>query len=423
MTRPRFDPVAPAARRASSPRRAFTLVEMLVATTLTLLMMAAAVQIFALVGDSVSDSRATLEMNERLRAALRRLQIDLRGVTASMTPPLSPADDPGYFEYVEGPLGVTIQPHSIAADLDNGVPDTAVIDFDDILMFTTRSPDRPFVGRLNGAVVESPVAEVAWFVRGGRLYRRVLLVLPQATFSTGAAGFYQSNDVSAHVVSGTPVANTLGDLTRRENRYGHQPSAPHRAFWGNYTGLPTLGETSNASWTLGTTSGTATVTTPIDFLTDPRPQDGALAAVGPRVYEDVILDHVIGFDVKAWDPRAPLQSRSGTVLGYGNYVDLGSGVQFAASGTQSAFDSTSLVDSMTYDTWSTAYDHASGGAASDGFDSGGAAGVVDDLGERSPAARPPYRVPLRGIQVKIRVREPSSRQVREVTLVQDFLPK
>ena len=36
---------------------------------------------------------------------------------------------------------------------------------------------------------------------------------------------------------------------------------------------------------------------------------------------------------------------------------------------------------------------------------------------------PPYPIPLRGIQVKIRAFEPDSRQVREVTVVQDFLPQ
>jgi hypothetical protein len=48
-------------------------------------------------------------------------------------------------------------------------------------------------------------------------------------------------------------------------------------------------------------------------------------------------------------------------------------------------------------------------------------GVVDDPGEMETSA--PYPAPLRGIQVKIRVFEPDSRQVREVTVVQDFLPK
>jgi hypothetical protein len=36
---------------------------------------------------------------------------------------------------------------------------------------------------------------------------------------------------------------------------------------------------------------------------------------------------------------------------------------------------------------------------------------------------PPYPRPLRGIQVKIRVMEPDSRQIREVTVEQEFLPK
>ena len=160
--------------------RGYTLVEILVATTLTLIMMAAVVRIFGLVGDSVSDSRSTLEMNDRLRAAAARLQLDLAGVTAPMLPPLSPADDPGYFELIEGPIGVTIPVFGTGgAAIDaNGNPDTTVADFDDVLMFTTRSLEKPFLGRLNNTPAESRVAEVAWFVRGGNLYRRVLLVVP-----------------------------------------------------------------------------------------------------------------------------------------------------------------------------------------------------------------------------------------------------
>ena len=59
-------------------------------------------------------------------------------------------------------------------------PDTTVGDFDDILMFTTRSTGRPFVGKCAAArqPIQSDVAEVAWFVRGRTLYRRVLLVAP-----------------------------------------------------------------------------------------------------------------------------------------------------------------------------------------------------------------------------------------------------
>lgn len=39
-----------------------------------------------------------------------------------------------------------------------------------------------------------------------------------------------------------------------------------------------------------------------------------------------------------------------------------------------------------------------------------------------PPHPPPYWTPLRGLQVKIRVYEPDSKQIREVTIVQDLLP-
>jgi hypothetical protein len=53
-----------------------------------------------------------------------------------------------------------------------------------------------------------------------------------------------------------------------------------------------------------------------------------------------------------------------------------------------------------------------------GFDDNGVGGV-DDLSEVEGSI--PYAVPLKGIQVKIRVFEPDSRQIREVTVTEDFL--
>jgi hypothetical protein len=46
-------------------------------------------------------------------------------------------------------------------------------------------------------------------------------------------------------------------------------------------------------------------------------------------------------------------------------------------------------------------------------------GGVDDASEFETA--PPYDAPLKSIQIKIRVFEPGSRQIREVTIVQDFV--
>ena len=47
--------------------------------------------------------------------------------------------------------------------------------------------------------------------------------------------------------------------------------------------------------------------------------------------------------------------------------------------------------------------------------------MVDDEAEME--TKPPYPYSLRGIQVKIRVFEPDSRQIREVTVVEEFVAK
>jgi hypothetical protein len=45
-------------------------------------------------------------------------------------------------------------------------------------------------------------------------------------------------------------------------------------------------------------------------------------------------------------------------------------------------------------------------------------GIIDEADER--VTSPPYPVPLRGIQIKLRVYEPESRTVREVTVVESL---
>ena len=582
-------------RKRFRPLHGFTLIEVLVAVTLTLVMMAAVVQIFAIVGKSINDSRSTLEMSEQIRAAANRLRLDLEGVTADMTPPGRPEEGKGYFEYVEGPIGAdpTITPgdntdEPNAAFASGFSPDSTVGDRDDILQFTTRSRAEPFVGRglvisdlgtgeqsfgsfdRYTTVVKSQVAEVAWFLRGTTLYRRVLLVTPsfdadirnlnppsppreaevpfKAVYvqSLGSdarqqMGYYNNYDLSVHwdpnAKGGTGgiVCNTLADLTRRECRYAHPPlyhngtgltdAFPYAlhlvGMFGDwrYLGLPTLQECSHAAWPFPINgrmpyrldNSTAVVLNPSGILFDawvnpytfdeidpdtgaisfkppavlpydpPRPAGAPqfpLAAdapryVGPRVGEDVILTNVLSFDVKAWDPRAPvllvndgatppnynsllpgdlayateLATGTATFASEGAYVDLG---YSTANPNLSDFsgwpDSGSQLTGLRiYDTWSIHYEHdgvnqdndfvlnPDGSATTtpltdegnDGFDndvSGQSGyGVVDDPGERE--APPPYDVPLRGIQIKIRVFEPDSQKVREVTIRHDFLKK
>jgi len=585
-----------------SRRRGFTLVELLVSTVLALVVMFGVVSAFALIGQGVSDSRATLEMSAQLREAAAMLKNYLGSVTAVMSPPRSPDTGEGYFEYTEGPIGAVVRPDVVAQNNDTGGFDTTVGDIDDILMFTVRSRTEPFVGRtlvkrfpragetklgtdaigdyVVDRTVESSEAEVICFVRGRTLYQRRLLIVPQhdADLRTpqremqldpannympvipAGNGFYANYDISVRVDTATALLtpNSLADLTKPENRYAHRPPhhiapgsdascfasgfpfhphfcvdlvpSPHlllsSPWWGPRSGgaydggplgmglgLPTLGESACV-----TTNMLPPFTVAVDPL-NPNfdawlnpypwqqwdgvsgtgtidPATGTIGAfMGPRIAEDVILNNVIGFDVKAWDPGAPvLASPSGQILlpgdpghleglrsvfvrndgvysvvSRGAYVDLNygcllgpagclalmnSGSVFAGPGdTRSRTIGTSpattpgILRSAVYDTWSTHYESDSNygnGRATNGFDDN-ADGVIDDVGQvvfpRLPphqdeiplfgdsdysgevACPPPYAAPLRGIQVKIRVFEPDSRQIREVTIVQEFVTK
>jgi prepilin-type N-terminal cleavage/methylation domain-containing protein len=542
----------------------FTLIEVLVATVLSLIIMAAVVTVFASITTSISQSRSTLEMTDRLRTTASQLKRDLEGVTVTMLPPRRPETNEGYFEYIEGPVGPVFTPelprtfyisatttgtYPYAYDIDRPysttqpyAADTTIGDNDDILMFTTQAKDRPFVGKFGTSTVESWVAEVAWFVRGRTLYRRVLLVAPsanlsnltsygvpktvvQGTTSQGVgSGYYAYCDVSAHVATTTAgnlgvIPNSLGDLTKREFRFAHpySPSstAGYYAFpfdariWGQF-GLPTLRETaainSTTPYMLGSAlpAGSAP---PLfmarDYATNPYPWSTVDPITGTqaiyndptvtRLTDDVVMTNVVGFDVKAWDPGAPvlqynnmilmpgdpyyttaLSSTSATIVYYGAYVDLGWDPNYASTtasyaskrasgaplpyfdhwgcgyvtghntssvkmntylnqsgllGNNNASNSaTAYAGARVYDTYSLHYEY-------DGITENGASGTdigtngADDdglNGADDPAESetcPPYPVPLRGIQIKIRSINPESGQVREVTVVQEFLPQ
>lgn len=476
------------------PRLAgYTMVELLTATTLAIIMMLGVITILGAVGRTMNETRAALEMADRLRATRNLLQKDLEGLTATLLPPRRPEFHEGYFELIEGPIGPVVQPAQFAINSETGQPDSTVIDFDDILMFTTRRIERPFVGRFGNTTIESPVAEVAWFVRGNVLYRRVLLVAPWVNGldlngdgtpdlnQIGTQSVYDFGDVSVRRdwQTGAWLANSLGDLTNRENRFAHwvvpqQPFPYEASVWG-LLGLPTLQETSHPAWmNLASWSGLSGMPIPHasaalssgNFRTDMwlapylwaeslrpainlDPVTGTITDFqGPRAGEDVVLTNVIGFDVKVWDPNAPVQMApdgeavypgepgfgTGPAVGSGAFVDLGwGGGQFGGPGEVKSGLGAGYVDgtgrpipTRVYDTWSLFYEFDGRrqyaptiDAATNGFDDNGD-GVVDDPGEMDTL--PPYRQPLRAIQIRIRVFEPDTKQIRQVTLVHSFLP-
>ncbi len=220
-----------------------------------------------------------------------------------------------------------------------------------------------------------------------------------------------------------------------------------------------------------------------------------------RVGEDVVLANVIGFDVRVFDPGAPVGVPGGgdsavvpgdsglasaTVAANGAYVDLGwyAGTYTGATPSNQRPRFADLGDPMSglrptgatgvrvWDTWSTHYE-------SNGIDDGNAAGIplgsidegsngLDDDGDGKVDESPydfnsdgdyldnedknsngrldagedtngngildqddpgeletlaPYRFPLRGIEIRLRCYEPSSRQVRQVTIRHSFVPR
>jgi hypothetical protein len=337
----------------------------------------------------------------------------------------------GYFEYYEGHDG-----DSTTYTGGPLTPPSLLGDHDDVLMFTSRSRDEPFIGRNGngGLPFTSDTAEVVWWSdvvnlaanaqgaqRNGMrtIYRRVLLIapgvanqIPAADFTIGMAwslaDFQFKYDLSARVVGSNIVLNSLGDLTDRRNRYAHTQNPPY----------------------------------PFVALA-PFPSASA------RFGEDVMLRNALAFDLRAFDPMAPLMANSGVMVGPGDpgynvatanvsnaprgaYVDLGYDTR-AGFNNVSWFSDEAVVGlgpgaGYSFDTWPTIYesdgvDQDGDGLfdeGTDGFDNDGANGV-DDPGERETT--PPYSRPLRGIQATLRVYEPDSRQARQVSLIQNFVPE
>ena len=84
----------------SSARCGMTLTEMLVATTMTLVIMGVVVQLFGMVGNGVSASRASLRMSSELRSVAHTLRTDLNGITVETVPPVKVDSDSGYLEII-----------------------------------------------------------------------------------------------------------------------------------------------------------------------------------------------------------------------------------------------------------------------------------------------------------------------------------
>jgi type II secretory pathway pseudopilin PulG len=463
-----------------------TLIEILVATAITLLMIAALSQVFAFFSETISANRAMLELAGQIRGVALRLQKDLEGVTAPMRPWPRRSSGLGYFEYFEG--------RQTDYNANSPRSDTSVGDYDDIVMFTARSTGEPFVGRVRGpivgqaagtyATITSKVAEIIWWTQlvdldgdgrystgdRFRVHRRVLLVQPSLNDSVSDAlngvaavtvaqlmAFHNDNDLSVRRDgSGGIVANSLEDLTIRANRFAHVPVSQNPTTMRQ--GFPHMINNVQIGGSIS-----------VGLL------NSGYAQFGNFIGEDRMLGNVLAFDVRVYDSTAPVRQdsggfdavvpgdpgyASGTTIGAGAFVDLNYANTLGLAGVTSTFSGTPNIRSQlylidrsttpvsaialpTYDTWSLAYERdginqdgpLSAPAPNplrasmidgitdegfNGFDDNGVNGV-DDMAERETS--PPYAVPLRGIQIRLRIIDPDSRQVRQMTVVSDFTPE
>lgn len=458
-----------------------TIIELLIASAIALLMVAGMVTAFQVISDQVRNARAVLEVSGQLRMGQHVIREDLANISAPVRPWLRPSDGHGYFEYLEGK-----QYDGTAFDTNT---DYATMgDTDDIIMFTARNELEPFRGRFGGNLIISREAEIIVWTRwtdrndnGIRdpedpitIHRKVLLIRPDLTPTSDASQsrfqrlktFYASNDISVRIENNVLSANSLADLTKRENRFAH------------------------FAWDRGANQPLTPV---FPFPLDPRTlEELAQSRQGePNLGKDVVLSNVLAFDVQAYDPLVeirddnpdPAQVGSNAllphdvgydnaapdenVIGLGGYVDLDYR-RYLSGSYQSHLDSpgnashfshpprvrsglstvpplppsprwpSSMVPVRTYCTWSFHYENDGvnqdlmlpaqfqDGLIDEGTngvdnDPPGANNAVDDVGERETS--PPYPFPLRGIKITIRLYEPDSQAVRQGSIIQDFIPE
>ena len=367
----------------SPQRKGFSLLELLIAMVMTLIVLGAMMAAFSYGSREMHRGRAAIDLSNRLQAANALLRNDLEQITVDVRPHhFLPSPPNGYLEIVDGPRR-DYNASDYSVDATTNANNSRLGDTDDYISFTMKSDAEPFRNRST----RSHYAEVHWYLVGRTLYRHLVPI-----------GFSPETGLAA--------------LGRRENRSFHSQGAdPH-----------------------------SSVLNRASFDTS---------------VENIVLRNVIAFDIQVYDPHAPLYvvragpslndpimdvadpSEIGAVLGVTNgsfrqislgaFTDLGKGIRTSGNlpvlfnQPQRRYRSQAV-----YDTGTSQYnndeenDAGENGVDDEPYFGGGVAnGIVDDLEEK--ASVPPYNVPLRGIRISMRVIEPNTKQIRQMTIVKSFI--
>lgn len=123
-----------------NPVRGFTLLEVLIATAVTLLLMVGLAQIFKVLGDGITKGRAGLELNNRLRGVIHRVRTDIDNLTVTPRPPIEVGTGQGYLKYYDGP---GVDASFVTNPLLNRFGD-----LDDVLLGTIKAEGSWFTGKV-----------------------------------------------------------------------------------------------------------------------------------------------------------------------------------------------------------------------------------------------------------------------------------
>jgi prepilin-type N-terminal cleavage/methylation domain-containing protein len=411
-------------------RAGFTLVEMLVAVTLVLLMMTMFAQVFQMAGSSISKQRGLAENDQRSRTLQTIIKADLDKRTMRWVYPFAAGEDvsapESYIGKRQGYLYISENNPTNKVD-DN-------IQFTVMSSIISRNRDQsPYYGKASnltsfGNSLNQPdaddaqasvnntglstVAEIAYFVRNGNLYRRQLLIRePLSTFASNpqptdflgnllfdpnsanplyssTGPFWNDYDYTAYMgFSGAAsYANFLGSdsldnsgktiagvaIAKPQFRFGFSPVGVAGVFPGrpkeftdasttaSYIGRFTMQETSSTNFrypqaatsgnNIPTSPGVSLTLDPIDAtVTGPDDFSG-----GARRGEDLLLSNVHAFDITVWDTNA------------NSFVNIGdpslppnadfaqvkrSGVAGASYGPRVAENAATNAINAVYDTW------------------------------------------------------------------------
>ncbi|MBQ2621880.1 MAG: hypothetical protein IJF84_11130 [Thermoguttaceae bacterium] len=331
----------------------FTLLEVLLAVTLGLVLMLGVVQMFAMVGNFVTGSQGLMELDQKIRSAQIMLQNDLVRYTAKMTVPADLNSGAGYFRIDENSsTAVTTSQDTRLSEFYSNLSGI-VGDNDDVLTFTIHDLDSPFIGRNGNTVVNSSDAEVKWFVYKNAnnvfaLYRSINVLDP-----TGAP---------SNAVTGNIKHASLSDLAFTPGAGG---SGRGRGGAANETNYRVSVSTADAN---------------------------SIANA------ELILDNIIIFDVKVWDPEKQ------------EYVDLGKGTTFSAArgstfdtGSQFKYAPTNLTT-----------------ATETGADTNKVVNAPNPANFSLPNSKM-AGITLQGIQIRVRTFDPTSGIIRDFTVEQEFV--